>query len=132
MPGEASTPTFNVPCKVRLTFKAAPYQGDDNTVDVYFGNTMLERFFMEEGKWNDFSVEFEGNGYDRIYFNGGQRFFLDEVKVCVAGETGIEDVKVDVQTNDGRIYTVDGRYVGNSFNALGRGIYIQNGKKYVK
>ena len=50
VPGEASTPTFNVPCKVRLTFKAAPYQGDDNTVDVYFGNTMLERFFMEEGK----------------------------------------------------------------------------------
>lgn len=132
VPGEASTPTFNVPCKVRLTFKAAPYQGDDNTVDVYFGNKMLERFFMEEGKWNDFSVEFEGNGYDRIYFNGGQRFFLDEVKVCVAGETGIEDVKVGVQTNDGRIYTVDGRYVGNSFNALGRGIYIQNGKKYVK
>ena len=132
IPGEAVTPTFNIPCNVRLTFKAAPYAGDDNTIDVYFGNRMLDRFFMKDGEWNEYSVDFKGNGYDRIYFNGGQRFFLDEVKVCVAGETGIEDVKVDVQTNDGRIYTVDGRYVGNSFNALGRGIYIQNGKKYVK
>ena len=25
---------------------------DDNTIDVYFGNKMLERFFMEEGKWS--------------------------------------------------------------------------------
>lgn len=132
VPGEASTPAFNVPGKVRLTFKAAPFQGDDNTIDVYFGNKMIERFFMEEGKWNDYAVEFEGNGYDRVYFNGGKRFFLDEVKVCVAGETGIEDVKVDVKTNDGRIYTVDGRYVGNNFSTLGKGIYIQNGKKYVK
>ena len=54
------------------------------------------------------------------------------MKVCVAGETGIEDVKVDVKTNDGRIYTIDGRYVGNNFSTLGKGIYIQNGKKYVK
>ena len=97
---------------MRLTFKAAPYKGDDNTVDVYFGNTMLERFFMEEGKWNDFSVEFEGNGYDRIYFNGGQRFFLDEA--------------------DNRVYTVDGQYVGKSLQNLNKGLYIQNGKKYVK
>ena len=133
VPGEASTPIFNVPCKVRLSFKAAPFKGDDNTMDVYFGNKMLERFFMDEGKWNDLTVEFESNGYDRVYFNGGLRFFLDDVKVVVAGETGIEDITVDATTpRDGRIYTLDGRYVGNSFNALGKGIYIVNGRKYVK
>ena len=118
---------------MNLPFKKDIRRADrDNTIDVYFGNKMLERFFMEEGKWNDYAVEFEGNGYDRIYFNCGKRFFLDEVKVCVGGETGIEDVKVDVKTNDGRIYTIDGRYVGNNFSTLGKGIYIQNGKKYVK
>lgn len=133
VPGEASTPTFNVPCKVRLTFKAAPYQGDDNTIDVYYGNRMLERFFMEDGKWNEFSVDFEGNGYDRIYFNGGLRFFLDDVKVAVADETGIDDVVAPTdKAADGRIYTLDGRYVGNRLGALGKGVYIQNGKKFVK
>lgn len=134
VPGEAYTPTFNIPCKVRLTFKAAPYKGDDNTIDVYFGNRMLDRFFMEDGKWNEFSVDFTGTGYDRIYFNGGQRFFLDDVKVTVIGddETAINDAVVEKATHDGRIYTIDGRYVGTNLNALGRGIYIVDGKKVVR
>ena len=38
----------------------------EGRIDVYFGNKMLERFFMEEGKWNDYAVEFEGNDYTRI------------------------------------------------------------------
>ena len=46
--------------------------------------------------------------------------------------TGIENVKTIAVKNDNRIYTLDGRYVGNDFNALGRGLYIVNGKKVVK
>ena len=33
---------------------------------------------------------------------------------------------------DNRVYSIDGRYLGNDINSLGHGIYIVNGKKYVK
>lgn len=133
VPGEAVTPTFNIPCDVRLTFKAAPYAGDDNTIDVYFGNRMLDRFFMKDGEWNEYTVDFKGNGYDRIYFNGGLRFFLDDVKVVVLGdETAISDATLENIKKTGRVYTIDGRYVGTNLNALGKGLYIVDGKKVVK
>ena len=133
VPGEAVTPTFNIPCDVRLTFKAAPYAGDDNTIDVYFGNRMLDRFFMKDGEWNEYTVDFKGNGYDRIYFNGGLRFFLDDVKVVVLGdETAISDATLENTKKTGRVYTIDGRYVGTNLNALGKGLYIVDGKKVVK
>ncbi len=35
-------------------------------------------------------------------------------------------------TDDDRIYTIDGRYVGKDLNALGKGVYIVKGKKVVK
>ena len=133
VPGEAVTPTFNIPCDVRLTFKAAPYAGDDNTIDVYFGNRMLDRFFMKDGEWNEYTVDFKGNGYDLIYFNGGLRFFLDDVKVVVLGdETAISDATLENTKKTGRVYTIDGRYVGTNLNALGKGLYIVDGKKVVK
>lgn len=38
----------------------------------------------------------------------------------------------DVQTHDdGKVYTTDGRYVGNSTSALPHGLYITNGRKVV-
>ena len=46
--------------------------------------------------------------------------------------TGIENVKVAAVNNDNRIYTLDGRYVGNDYSTLSRGLYIINGKKVVK
>ena len=49
--------------------------------------------------------------------------------------TGIEEVKTETKTipaiNDNKVYTIDGRYVGNSIEGLGKGLYILNGKKVV-
>ena len=49
------------------------------------------------------------------------------------GSTGIENVVTDTMAKpaDGRIYTIDGRYVGKDKNALGKGLYIMDGKKFV-
>lgn len=33
---------------------------------------------------------------------------------------------------DSRIYTLDGRYAGSDINSLGKGVYVLNGKKFVK
>ena len=43
----------------------------------------------------------------------------------------IENVKENA-ASDGRVYTIDGKYVGNDANKLPRGIYVIDGKKVVK
>ena len=44
---------------------------------------------------------------------------------------GIEDLVIDNVKANGRVYNLNGQYVGNSLNGLQPGIYIQNGKKIV-
>ena len=46
-------------------------------------------------------------------------------------EDGVEEISDDVQINDNRVYSIDGRYLGNEVPEDYRGVYIQNGKKYV-
>lgn len=54
------------------------------------------------------------------------------IKVVIDGTTtGIEDLVVDGVKANGRVYNLNGQYVGNSLNGLQLGIYIQNGKKVV-
>ena len=45
--------------------------------------------------------------------------------------TDINDVDVASSPNETRIYTLAGRYVGNSTRGLAKGVYIINGKKTV-
>ena len=45
--------------------------------------------------------------------------------------TGIKGIE-RTETTTKRIYTLDGRYVGQDFNALPHGIYITGGRKIVK
>lgn len=45
--------------------------------------------------------------------------------------TGIHDIQA-APAHNGRVYTIDGRYVGTSLDNLAPGLYIQNGRKVVK
>jgi len=51
---------------------------------------------------------------------------------CSSSTTGIEDVEPQARIRDNRVYSIDGRYLGTSVPQWYRGVYIQNGKKYVK
>lgn len=54
------------------------------------------------------------------------------IKLVIDGTaTGIEDLVVDGVKANGRVYNLNGQYVGNSLNGLQPGLYIQNGKKIV-
>lgn len=54
------------------------------------------------------------------------------VKAVIDGNaTGIEDLVIDGVKANGRVYNLNGQYVGNSLNGLQPGLYIQNGKKIV-
>lgn len=54
--------------------------------------------------------------------------------ILMEGETtGIDDLQQNKEQNDTQcIYTLDGRYVGTSFDTLPNGIYVIKGKKIVK
>ena len=54
-----------------------------------------------------------------------------DAKYATLGTTGIENVTVNtVVPADGKIYAIDGRFVGKDMNNLAKGIYIMNGKKF--
>ena len=77
-------------------------------------------------------------GKIQFNYNGGNARFLNytsnqkpAVLYVKKTTTGIETVK-SVTMSDNRIYTIDGRYAGNDFSTLARGLYIVNGKKVIK
>ena len=51
----------------------------------------------------------------------------DNILDNTTSETAIKDIKAD-----NRVYSIDGRYLGDDINALGKGLYIVGGKKELK
>lgn len=55
-----------------------------------------------------------------------------EAKINIDGETtGINSIETEATVN-GKVYNLNGQYVGNSLNGLKKGIYVVNGKKVIK
>lgn len=46
--------------------------------------------------------------------------------------TGINEVVKNTLNTNNRIYSIDGKFVGTNASVLSNGIYVQNGKKFVK
>ncbi len=140
--GAATTPEFNINGEATLTFRAGPLSGGTNSTQLTLsaeGNVTLDKtnLTMKAGKMSDFSVKISGNGPAKVTFTPGNRFFLDEIKVESSETTGIDNIAVSDRPSNSkrinnRVYTIDGRYVGTDMRGLKNGIYIVNGKKYVK
>lgn len=79
-------------------------------------------FKVTEGKMKGFRAAF-------VLPSGAE---ATKYKVVIDGTaTGIEDLVIDGVKANGRVYNLNGQYVGNSLNGLQPGLYIQNGKKIV-
>lgn len=79
-------------------------------------------FKVTEGKMKGFRAAF-------VLSSGAE---ATKYKVVIDGTaTGIEDLVIDGVKANGRVYNLNGQYVGNSLNGLQPGLYIQNGKKIV-
>lgn len=52
------------------------------------------------------------------------------IMTIVDDATGIDTINTFIQV-DGKVYSIDGRYVGDSMEGQHSGIYVKNGKKYV-
>lgn len=79
-------------------------------------------FKVTEGKMKGFRAAF-------VLSSGVQQAAINVVIDGTA--TGIEDLVIDGVKANGRVYNLNGQYIGNSLNGLQPGLYIQNGKKVV-
>lgn len=138
-PGEATTPSIDLEGEHSVSFRAAPFKGQGKTltVEVVDGNASLSQtnFTMVDDSWTNFETTIIGSGPVRLCFktdNG--MFFLDDVNIKSANSVSAIDGIINnaLKENDDRIYSIDGRYVGKDASILPKGIYITNGKKFIK
>lgn len=139
--GPATTPTIQLNGKAELTFRAAaviPAQNPKISIAIEGAATLNAEADMKTAAFTNYSLELDINGPVTITFSSdAASYFLDEVKVTSSVSTGIDNVMTVTGTDgirpaDNRIYSVDGRYVGTDDTKLGKGLYIRNGKKFIK
>lgn len=53
------------------------------------------------------------------------------LKIAVNGNTTTVDALMDDKVMTGKVYNLNGQYVGISLDGLAKGVYVMNGKKYV-
>ena len=132
--GTATTPTFTVNGTATLTFRAAPWGTDGTTLalSVSDGSISPSSVTMKAGEWTTFTATITATGNTKVTFTPSKRFFLDEVLAVDPTATGIKGISITERPADNRIYSIDGRYVGNDLNILRPGIYIVGGRKVVR
>ena len=134
--GKATSPEFAVNGTAKVTFKAGAWDSTkDGTVlklSVDNGTITPATVDMTKGEFTDFEATITATGDVRVTFEAQKlRFFLDEVLVTDPNTTGINVVKRLTPAMTGRIYTIDGRYVGNDMQQQRSGLYVIDGKKVV-
>lgn len=135
--GDVTTPAFNMTGEAKLTFRAGAWNSRDEGTQLTVSATGAEVsdtiVTMQQGAFKDFELTLTGEGAVTVTFQSQtgskSRFFLDEVMVMPVA-TAIETVTTTRPT--GRIYTLDGRFMGTDKGALKHGIYVIDGKKIIK
>lgn len=102
------------------------------------GNATSTKFFLNKSGKLVYPTSNEGNkgmikGF-RAYFEIPSGGLVKDMTVIFEDEddpTGVIRVEQNLFNENGRVYSVDGRYVGDSKENLSRGIYIQNGRKFI-
>lgn len=134
-PANVTSPAFTLDGEATLTFRAAPWGSDPNTLTLRIsdgGKIAGDSVFtMTKNAFTEFTTTLTGTGAVSLNFSAAKRFFLDEVVVRSVQATGIVELQHAPLSSD-KIYSIDGRYMGTRFSSLGKGIYIINGKKIIR
>ena len=129
---------------VTLSFRAAGWaakaDGDQLLLSLSGSNARIVEsestdmsLTMTKGAWRTYTLRIVGDGATRLSFTPSNRFFLDDVMVAKMIPAGIAELKSKpAKVSTGRIYSIDGKFVGTDFHALPRGVYIMDGQKFVK
>ena len=135
-----STPLFYVEDGSTISFKAAAWNNEEGSLTVLSLNPKVQlsetRLKLPNRSWQTFTLTVKGSGLLRLSMRNGQRrFFLDELLVKRPATTSITDIPTAQpvpRATSGRIYSLDGVYLGTNINALSKGVYIVDGKKVVR
>ena len=135
--GDVTTPAFNMTGEAKLTFRAGAWNASNEGTVLTISATGAEVsdtiVTMEKGAFKDYELTLTGEGEVTVTFQSltgtKSRFFLDEVMVTPLA-TAIETVRATRPT--GRIFTLDGRFMGTDKGILKHGIYVVDGKKIIK
>ena len=140
--GIVYSPNFTIDGDAKVVVRVAPWdnKGTETGLDILLvtdkdKTVETQTYTMTEKEWNEYTFDVKGDGGDYyLAFEPTKRFFIDDVLVYVPSDdpTGISEAVAKVRLVGGRIYTIDGRYVGLDIHALPHGIYIIDGKKVVK
>ncbi len=139
--GPATTPAIQLNGPAELTFKAGavmPASNPNIYIEIAGAATSSAQAALSVGRFTEYRLNLDANGLVTLTFSSdAESFFLDEVKITSTFSTGISNAVQITDTGitesaDDRIYSIDGRYVGKDVNSLGKGLYIRNGKKFVK
>ncbi len=137
-PGSLTSPEFVAEKGAVLSCLAGPWSGEKSTMTVSFidsstgTETEIGTFDITEEKWRQCEMTLDVNGKGRLKFASSMRQFLDEVRVSKPVTDGIGGVTVNGKASDRRVYSIDGRYLGDDIDSMGRGLYIVGGKKIVR
>ena len=103
--------------------------GDDNSTKFYLNNDGYLVYPTSnegnKGMIKGLRAYFEWAGGGSVSVKD-MTFVFDDSEI-----TGIKTIEHDIFGENGRVYSIDGRYMGDSTDNLSRGIYIQNGRKFV-
>lgn len=111
--------------------------GNDYCICGVFGKYAMntngtELFLNAAGKFVAPAVGKETMKGFRAYFNVPLNVSAAAININIDGETtGINNIETEATVN-GKVYNLNGQYVGNSLNGLKKGIYVVNGKKVIK
>lgn len=98
----------------------------DNSQTVVVGGTPLDKYASQ--------LTFDGHNVT-ITFEDGTTQTADMASVSISlsyddTSSGISQI-IPAEENVSRVYSVSGQYMGNSVEAMPKGLYIVNGKKVV-
>ena len=135
-----STPLFYVEDGSTISFKAAAWGNEDGRLTVASLNPKVQlskiMFVLPNRTWQTFMLTVKGSGLLRLSMRNAQRrFFLDELLVKRPATSSITDIPTAQPAHhatSGRIYSLDGVYLGTDINVLGKGVYVVDGQKVVK
>lgn len=111
--------------------------GNDYCICGVFGKYAMktngtELFLNAAGKFVAPAVGKETMKGFRAYFYVPSKVSAAALNINIDGETtDINNIETNAAVN-GKVYNLNGQYVGNSLNGLKKGIYVVNGKKVIK
>lgn len=118
--------------KILSAFLVAMLSGSvalaDTEQTVYVNGNPIDGFVT--------ALSFNGNNVTMTFENGSsQTENMSLVHIDMThndGTSGIAEIRNNDEHGDNRIYTISGQFAGTSKEKLPAGIYIVNGKKFIK